>query len=601
MAWRNNLKWSVRKTWLYPSRNVGVQTSPYLVKDTTKLSYIHGTSDKPLLGMTIGQLLQSKANLHPDREAFVFHKAGVRWTYGQLNQKCDELAAGYLRLNIGRGDRVAVLAPNVPEYILSQYALARIGAVMVCINPGYKECELAYALNKVGCKAIVAAESFKAHDYHGTLSAINPEMERCVPGELDSKRCPNLKTVIIISEKSHPGTYRFQDVLGTGHGSHINDVHNLQSKLNVDDGINIQYTSGTTGHPKGVVLTHHNVVNNAYFSGKRMGHHEKPSRHCSPYPLFHCSGLTFGSLLAVANGGTLVLPAPSFDPVATLEAAEKERCDALSAVPTMYIDMLKQAKKKEYDLSRLQTGIIGGAPVPEELSIRIRERLNLTDLTLTYGLTECSPAIFQCPIDCPVELKHRSVGMPGDHVEVKIRNERGDTVPLGEVGEICVRGYNVMKEYWGDPQKTREAKDEDGWFSTGDLGKLDENGYGYVMGRIKDMVIRGGENIYTAEIEQFFHTHHKVDDVHVVGVPDERLGEELCAFVRLHKDTTATEDEMRHFGRSRIAHFKVPKYMFFTKEFPMTASNKVQKFRLQEIAIRLLEENDIGRERTSGV
>jgi len=556
-----------------------------VVKSPLKWSYSFGVSSEPLLGATIGQLLQQRASEHPDREAFVSVHQNVRLTFDQLLLKSDALAAGLVALGVERGDRVGIWAPNCIEWILVQYATARAGIILVNINPAYQASELDFALKKVGIKVLVMAEHFKTQDYYSLLLRVCPELNQIKDGEsLHSKSLPDLKRVVMISDKKFAGTLRFKDVMEMGTRSDLDYIHNLQDKLQFDDPVNIQFTSGTTGSPKGATLSHHNIVNNAKILGFQLAYNTEHARICVPVPLYHCFGMVMGSLQTLLYGAMVVLTSAGFDAKATLAAIHQERCTSLYGTPTMFIDMLNLPEFNDFNLKSLRTGIMAGSLCPSEVMKQVISRMHMNECTICYGTTENSPVTFATYRDDSLEKKAETIGKVLAYTEVKIVDDAGRIVPVGETGEIYIRGYCVMRGYWNDEEQTKKAIGDDGWYRTGDLAFLNEEGYGSIIGRKKDMIIRGGENIYPAEIEQFLYKHPKIADVQVIGVPDDRLGEQIAAWIKLRENEEATAQEIKDFCKGQIAHFKIPYYISFVKEFPMTITGKVQKFKMREIA-----------------
>jgi fatty-acyl-CoA synthase len=507
--------------------------------------------------------------------------------YGELRAKTDAFAAGLLALGLAPGDRVGIWSPNNSEWAITQFATAKAGLILVNINPAYRLSELEYALNKVGCKALVTADSFKSSSYVGMLRELAPEIERSAPGRLQAKRLPALATLIRIGEGDARGFLRFDDVLGMGGDRHRAALADLAGKLQFDDPINIQFTSGTTGAPKGATLTHHNILNNGYFIGEAMRLTDG-DRVCIPVPLYHCFGMVLGNLACITHGAAMIYPAEGFDPLATLEAVEAERCTALYGVPTMFIAQLGHPEFKRFDLSSLRTGIMAGSPCPIEVMKRCVDEMNMREVTIAYGMTETSPVSTQTSCDDPLERRVATVGRVHPHVEIKIVDAEGRIVPPATSGEFCTRGYSVMRGYWGDEERTAEAIDRAGWMHTGDLATIDEDGYCNIVGRIKDMVIRGGENVYPREIEEFLFRHPKIEAVQVVGVPDLKYGEELCAWVKLKPGAAASAEDVQSFCRGQIAHYKIPRYIKFVDAFPMTVTGKVQKFIMREEIIKEL-------------
>jgi fatty-acyl-CoA synthase len=543
-------------------------------------SYVHGANDVPLIGQTIGEYFDGIVARFPDTDALIVRHQNVRWSYRQLQQRVDAFAAGLLALGLEPGDRIGIWSPNNSEWVIAQFATARAGLILVNINPAYRLAELEYALNKVGCKALISATALKTSNYVAMLNQLAPELAQSRPGALKSAKLPKLTTLIQIGGKS-AGMYGFDEIVGLAADSHRDRLEELAGILQFDDPINIQFTSGTTGFPKGATLTHHNILNNGFFIGETMRLTEK-DRICIPVPLYHCFGMVLGNLACITHGSAMVYPAEAFDPLAVLETVQAERCTGLYGVPTMFIAELGHAEFKRFDLSTLRTGIMAGSPCPTEVMKRVNAEMHMSEVTICYGMTETSPVSFQTAADDPLEKRVGSVGRIHPHVEVKIVDAEGRIVPPGTPGELCTRGYSVMQGYWNDAEKTAEAIDAGRWMHTGDLATLDEQGYCNIVGRIKDMVIRGGENIYPREIEEFLYRHPKVQDVQVIGVPDAKYGEELCAWVRLKPDQTATPEEIREFCKGQIAHYKIPRYVKFVDGFPMTVTGKIQKYLMRE-------------------
>ncbi len=549
-----------------------------------ELSYVHGASDKPLLGETIGQFFDGACARWASRPALVVRHQNVRLSYGELRAAVDRLAAGLLTLGLEPGDRIGIWSPNNGEWVLTQFATAKAGLILVNINPAYRVAELEYALNKVGCKALILAERFKTSDYIGMLRELAPELGSAQPGALQAPRLPELRAVVLLGEAWHPGTYRFSDVLARGGAAETDRIVALGPQLQFDQPINIQFTSGTTGFPKGATLSHHNILNNGFFIGEAMRLTEA-DRLCIPVPLYHCFGMVLGNLAALTHGACMVFPGEGFDPLATLETVAEERCTALHGVPTMFIAQLDHPQFDRFDLSSLRTGIMAGSPCPIEVMKRAVAKMHLSEITIAYGMTETSPVSFQSSTEDPLERRVSTVGRVQPHLEVKIVDMQGRIVPVGTPGELLTRGYSVMLGYWDDAERTREAIDPARWMHTGDLATIDAEGYCNIVGRIKDMVIRGGENVYPREIEEFLYRHPKIQDVQVIGVPDDRYGEEICAWVKLRGGENATDEEIRAFCRDQIAHYKIPRYIKFVDAFPMTVTGKIQKFIMREQTI----------------
>ncbi len=545
-------------------------------------SYVHGTGPTPLLGLTVGGLLDATAAAHPDTEGLVVCHQQVRWSYARLREEADALAAGLLALGLEPGERVGIWAPNCAEWVVTQFATAKAGLVLVNVNPAYRLPELERALRHVGARALITATRFKASDYVAMLRELLPELDSCPAGALRAAALPELRHVIALDDAPHPGMHRYRDVAGVGGHAERERVAALRDELQFDDPINIQFTSGTTGTPKAATLTHHNIVNNAHLVARAM-ELGPGDRLCIPVPMYHCFGMVLGTLACAACGAAMVLPSAGFDAGAVLAAVGAERCTALHGVPTMFIAELEHPDFAASRLDSLRTGIIAGAPCAVELMKRLVGEMHLEQITIAYGMTETGPVSFQTSVHDPLERRVSTVGRVLPHTEVKIVDEAGRVVPVGTSGELLTRGYCVMRGYWADPERTAEALDEAGWMRSGDVAVLDEAGYCRIVGRTKDMIIRGGENIYPRDIEEFLFTHPKVEDVQVIGVPDERMGEEICAWIRLRPGERCDEGEIRDFCQGRIAHFKIPRYIRFVAEYPLTITGKVQKFRMREI------------------
>jgi fatty-acyl-CoA synthase len=541
-----------------------------------RISYDHGVSDKKLIGETIGAFFDRTIETHRDREALVVRHQNVRWSWGELGRRVDDLAAGLLTLGLERGDRVGIWSPNTSEWTLAQFATAKAGLVLVNVNPAYRRAELEYAMNKVECKALILAPALKTSNYLEIVEDL-----------VKAKKLPHLKHVIRLGSEKTPGMLNFDDVATAGGNAEKARLAELAPKLQFDDAINIQFTSGTTGFPKGATLSHHNILNNGYFVGEGLKLTPE-DRLCIPVPLYHCFGMVMGNLGCLTHGSTMIYPSEAFDPLATLQAVAEERCTALYGVPTMFIAQLDHPDFAKFDLRSLRTGIMAGSPCPIEVMKKVQSHMHMGEVTIAYGMTETSPVSTQCATDDPVERRVSTVGQVLPHIEIKIVDAEGRAVPRGETGEFCTRGYSVMKGYWNDEAKTREAVDEAGWMHTGDLATMDEQGYVNIVGRLKDMIIRGGENVYPREIEEFLYRHPKVQDVQVIGVPDPRFGEAVCAWIKLHAGQTATDEEIRAFCQGQIAHYKIPRYIEFVPEFPMTITGKIQKFVMREQTIEKL-------------
>jgi fatty-acyl-CoA synthase len=532
----------------------------------TQTSYSHGTSATALLGETIGENLRRITGQFGESEAVVDVPAGRRWTYRQLDADTDALARGLLAAGIQARDRVGIWAPNCAEWVLLQFATAKIGAILVNINPAYRSHELAYVLGQAGVRLLVSAESFKTSDYRAMIDEVRGE-------------APGLERVIYL------GTPEWDELLTAGARADGDALARREAELAFDDPINIQYTSGTTGFPKGATLSHHNILNNGFFIGEMCRYTER-DRVCIPVPFYHCFGMVLGNLAAVTHGACIVIPAPGFEPAATLRAVQDERCTSLYGVPTMFIAELALPDFAAYDLSSLRTGIMAGSPCPVEVMKRVVSEMHMAEVTIAYGMTETSPVSCQTRPDDDTDRRVSTVGRVHPHIEVKIIDpDTGLVLPRGAPGEMCTRGYSVMLGYWDEPEKTAEAIDAGRWMHTGDLAVMDNAGYLNIVGRIKDMVIRGGENVYPREVEEFLYTHPAIEDVQVIGVPDEKYGEELCAWVKLRPGAELTGEDVRAFCVGKIAHYKVPRYVHFTQDFPMTVTGKVQKFKMREASI----------------
>ena len=551
------------------------------------LSYAHGSGDSPLLGVTVGQLLDNAARRWPEQTAAVVVEQNIRWTWRDLRDRARSLGAGLLALGLEPGDRVGMLATNRAEWLVTQYGTAYAGLVLVNINPAYRTPELEYALNKVGCRALITESSFKTSDYIAMMNELAPELPDTEAGDLHAARLPDLRFVIRLGDDISPGMFNFDDVATLGRDDDFRTMDAISESLDFDEPINIQFTSGTTGSPKAATLTHHNIVNNAHMSAAVMRFNES-DRLCMPVPMYHCFGMVLGTLLCTASGATIVLPSRSFEAAACLRAIEAERCTAVHGVPTMFIGMLDDPGFADYDTTSLRTGIMAGAPCPVELMHRVIDDLHAREITIGYGMTETGPLSTQTLPGDPIELRVGTVGTPLPNTEIKVVDDEGNIVPRGQPGELCTRGYCVMRGYWADPERTANDIDTGRWMHTGDTATMDRNDYVRIVGRSKDMLIRGGENIYPREIEEFLYTHPKVEQAEVVGVPDQKFGEEVAAWIRLQEGQNVSEEEIREFCKGKLAHFKIPKYIRFVNEFPMTVTGKVQKYVIRELMAREL-------------
>jgi fatty-acyl-CoA synthase len=552
------------------------------------ISYANGTSSIPLIGETIGEMLERISNTYPDNEALVSVDQNIRWTYSEFLEKVDEVALSLMAIGVNKGDRVAIWALNYAEWIVVQFATARCGAIMVNINPAYRTFELEYALKQAEVNTLILQGRFKSSDYVGMLYEACPDIIESRPGKISTEKFPFLRNVIFLGDVPYNGMFTWDEFIGKGRNISRDELMERGNSLSFDDPINIQYTSGTTGYPKGVVLTHHNVLNNGYTIGNGMKFTEK-DRLCIPVPFYHCFGMVLSNLACVTHGTTMVIPSPAFDPEAVLRTIDKEKCTAVHGVPTMFIAELKHPNFNKYKYDSLRTGIMAGSPCPIEVMKAVNQKMNMRDIVIVYGQTETSPGVTMTTTDDPIEMRVSTVGRTFPHVEIKIIDPVTQKIVLrGEPGEICARGYVVMKCYYNNPSATRQTIDADKWNHTGDLGIMDEDGYVKIVGRLKEMVIRGGENIYPREIEEFLHTNPKVLDAYVIGVPDEKYGEELMAWVKLHEGFTMTEEEFKEFCDGRIARYKIPKYLKFVDDFPMTVSGKIRKGEMREVSIKEL-------------
>ena len=550
-------------------------------------SYYCGESKTQIIYRTIGAWLDEICDRYPDNEALVVRHQDLRWTYKELHSRVEALAAGLLALGVEPGDRVGIWGPNSAQWTLVQYATAKIGAIMVCINPAYRLHELEYALNKVQCKALVTAANFKSSDYLGMLQTLAPELNRCEPGQLQSEKLPHLRAVVRMGDETTPGMFNFDEVTASGTADDHSAVVAIGATLRPDDPINIQFTSGTTGAPKGATLTHCNILNNGYLCAVGMGFTDQ-DRLCIPVPLYHCFGMVMGNLACLSHGATAVYPNDGFDPLLTLQTVAQERCTGLHGVPTMFINELDLEEFDSFDLSSLRTGIMAGAPCPVEVMKKVIDRMNMSEVLIGYGQTETSPVNHMTIAGDSLQKRTETVGRAVPWVEIKIINEEGHVVPPGEKGEICARGYSVMRGYWNDEERTAETIDAANWLHSGDLGVMDTAGYVQVVGRIKDMIIRGGENIYPREVEEFLYTHPDIAEVQVFGIPDERMGEEVCAWVQLRPGATLTAEEIKAFCHDQITHFKIPRHIRFVDDYPMTVTGKIQKFLMREQMLEML-------------
>jgi fatty-acyl-CoA synthase len=547
-----------------------------------KLSYVHGASDVPLSGDTIGQLFDRTAERHAGGDALVVPYQDVRWTWGELKERVDAYAAGLAVLGLEPGQRLGIWAPNDWEWVVTQFASAKAGLILVNINPAYRLAEVRYALEKTQCSALITAPSLKTSDYIAMLDELLPGLSETKPGELRVADFPALRWLIRLGEDKSEGFLNFTQLPERATAEHHTRIAGLADTLQFDDPINIQFTSGTTGAPKAATLSHHNIVNNAYFVGRRMNLSAR-DRMCIPVPMYHCFGMVLGTLCCVAHGATIVFASAGFDAHEVLQVLQDEKCTVLHGVPTMFISELDQPDFARFDLTSLRTGIMAGAPCPVELMKRVINDMHLNEITIAYGMTETGPVSFQTSVDDSEERRVTTVGTVLPHIEIKIVDGEGRIVARGESGELLTRGYCVMPEYWGDPEKTAKAIDKARWIASGDIASIDDDGYCQIVGRIKDMLIRGGENIFPREIEEFLYQHPKIEQAEVIGVPDARYGEQVCAWIKLRDGETATQEEIKAFCEGKIAHFKIPYYIKFVDDFPMTVTGKVQKYVMREM------------------
>ncbi len=547
----------------------------------SSLSFVSGTGEQPLVYRTVDGVLRAAAADVPGGLALAVPFQSTRMTFAEFDREVERLARGMVACGLQVGERIGIWAPNCVEWILTLFAAARAGLVLVNINPAYRHTELEFALRLVGCRALVFARSFKSSDYAAMLNSLIPELATAAPGSLKCAALPDLRVLVQLGGEPTRGTLSFDDFMACGHDVEESVLASIEEQLDADQIFNIQFTSGTTGTPKGATLTHFNIVNNGFFVGEGM-RLSTNDRVCIPVPLYHCFGMVLGVLAAMTHGAASVLSGDGFEPLAVLQTVTRERCTALHGVPTMFIAELEHPRFAEFDLSSLRTGIMAGSPCPIAVMRRVVAEMHMPEVTICYGMTETSPVSFQTQADDPLERRVGTVGRVHPHVQVKIIDTFGRVTPRGSAGELLTRGYSVMRGYWNDAQRTRDSIDEGGWMHTGDLGVIDEQGYCNIVGRVKDMIIRGGENVYPREIEDFLYRHPAILDVAVVGVPDAKYGEAVCACVRLREGMWATEEEIQEFCREQIAHYKVPRYVRFMDSFPLTISGKVQKYLLRE-------------------
>lgn len=565
-------------------------TSPSTSIEQTqrRWSYVNGTSDLPLLGLTIGQMLDQIVEKYPDHPALISRHQHLRLTYRDLQQQVNQCAKGLIQLGLQKGQRLGIWSPTRAEWCIIQFATSKLGVILVNINPAYRLRELEYALKQSGCSALVIAPEFKTSNYTQMLSSLAPELNDCEPGKLKSAKLPDLTTVIRVGSENMFGMFTWDELMAMGTSVSDEQLRQQQSDLQFDDPINIQYTSGTTVFPKGATLSHHNILNNAYFIA-RLQNFTPEDKLCIPVPLYHCFGMVLGNLACTTVGATMVYPAEGFDPLAVLQAVHEERCTALYGVPTMFISELDYPDFHKFDLTSLRTSVMAGSPCPVEVMKKVNTLMHMSEVEICYGMTEISPVATQTPADASLEKRVSTVGVVHPHQELKIIDPAtGKIVPIGTPGEVCMRGYCVMLGYWNNPEATAQAIDQARWMHSGDLGTIDKDGYINIVGRIKDMIIRGGENVYPRELEEFLYTHPKIREVQVIGVSDAKYGEEIMAWVQLKPGEQATAEELREFCKGQISHYKIPRYFKFVDSFPMTVTGKIQKFVMRQQAIEEL-------------
>ncbi|MFL6969582.1 AMP-binding protein [Pseudomonas alvandae] len=556
-----------------------------------QLSYTRGSQAKALLAQTIGQAFDQTVAEFPDGEALVVRHQSLRYSWRELAEAVDLHARAFLALGLQAGDRLGIWAPNCAQWCISQFASAKIGVILVNINPAYRASELEYVLKQSGCQWLVCAGSFKTSDYHAMLQALVPELAEQSIGQLRSERLPDLRGVISLDSQPPSGFLPWSQMAALGAAVSLGQLTERQGSLHFDQPVNIQYTSGTTGFPKGATLSHYNILNNGYMVGESLGL-SVDDRLVIPVPLYHCFGMVMGNLGCVTHASTMIYPNDAFDPLLTLRTVAEEKATALYGVPTMFIAMLDQSQRGDFDLSSLRTGIMAGATCPIEVMRRVISEMHMAEVQIAYGMTETSPVSLQTGPTDELELRVTTVGRTQPQLESKIIDAAGDIVPRGTIGELCTRGYSVMLGYWNNPKGTADAIDPQGWMHTGDLATMDEQGYVRIVGRNKDMIIRGGENVYPRELEEFFFTHPAVADVQVIGIPCSRYGEEIVAWIKFHPGHSATEQELQAWCKERIAHFKTPRHFKFVEDFPMTVTGKIQKFRMREISMEELRGNE---------
>ena len=550
-------------------------------KAERRWSYTSATSDTPLLGLTIGDMFDQTVEKYPDHPALISREQQIRLTYRELQAQVNQCAKGLMHMGFQKGQRIGIWSPNRAEWCVTQFATSKIGVILVNINPSYRLQELEYALKQSGCTALVLAPEFKTSNYTEMITTLAPELNECEPGQLKAGDLPELTTVIRFGSEKRPGMYNWDELMSMGSLASDEQLVQRQREQEFDDPINVQYTSGTTGFPKGATLSHHNILNNGYFVA-RLQNFTHEDRVCIPVPLYHCFGMVMANLGCITHGATMVYPSEGFEPLSVLQAVQDEKCTALYGVPTMFIAELDHPDFNKFNLSSLRTGVMAGSPCPIEVMKKVNTLMGMHDVEICYGMTETSPVSTQTRLDSPLEKRVSTVGVIHPHLEIKIVDpETGQVVPLNTPGELCTRGYSIMLGYWNNPEATVTAIDNARWMHTGDLATMDQEGYISIVGRIKDMVIRGGENIYPREIEEFLYTHPKISDVQVIGVPDPKYGEEIMAWVKLKPGEQATEEEIKNFCKGQIAHYKIPRYIKFVDSFPMTISGKIMKFQMR--------------------
>ncbi len=545
-------------------------------------SYTSGTSHTPLLGLTIGDMFDETVARYPDQPALISRQQNIRLSYRQLQEQVNQCAKGLMHLGVQKGQRIGIWAPNRAEWAIAQFATSKIGAILVNINPSYRLNELEYVLKQAGCSGLIISPAFKTSNYTEMVQTLAPELAQSEPGKLKAARLPDLTMVVRMGSDRVAGMYTWDELMSAGELVSDEQLAACQREQEFDDPINIQYTSGTTGFPKGATLSHHNILNNGYYVARlqNLTHEDKL---CIPVPLYHCFGMVMGNLGCITHGAAMVYPAEGFEPLSTLQAVQDEKCTSLYGVPTMFIAELAHPDFSKFDLTSLRTGVMAGSPCPTEVMKKVNSLMHMPEVEIAYGMTETSPVSTQTHIDSPFDKRVGTVGQIGPHLEIKVIDPAtGQVVPIGAPGELCTRGYSVMLGYWNNPEATASAIDAARWMHTGDLATMDEEGYLNIVGRIKDMIIRGGENVYPREIEEFLYTHPKVSDVQVIGVPDERYGEEIMAWIKLNEGQQATPEEIREFCQGQIAHYKIPRYIKFVDAFPMTVTGKIQKFQMRQ-------------------